>query len=456
MTDQQQPTHSRIITPLCDDGAVEPEVHVQPAPARLRTDVFLTFGGKLTVLALGFVTVAVVARELGTATTGVFLVAYSLTLLLTQVGGLGLTTANPYFAAREPSQIAQIVSNSLWLAIALGAVLALVGAAIKVVFPNLLEGLGWVPLGVTLIGLPGALAALLLQSVLLGEGRMVAYNGVEAAQATLTLAAIVVGFLFFDFALTGTLAVIAVSRYVAATVYLILLGHRALTRSRFDRELARRMFAYGLRVYVAIVLSYLLVRFDLLLVNAFLGSSEAGLYGVAATFADGMFVIPMVISLNLFPRVARGDPIEASAEIFRSVTVLYGLLCLVTIPLAGPVITTFFGESYADAVPLYYWLLPGIYAYGLVSILSSHFVGRGFPRAAIVIWAIGITLNIALNVIFLPGRGAWVASVTSSISYGILLVMHMWLFAREAGGYGVLRPRPREVVQFVRVALSRG
>ena len=207
------------------------------------------------------------------------------------------------------------------------------------------------------------------------------------------------------------------------------------------------MFAYGLRVYVAIVLSYLLVRFDLLLVNAFLGRSEAGLYGVAATFADGMFVIPMVISLNLFPRVARGDPIEASAEVFRSVAVLYGILCLATIPLASPVITTFFGESYAGAVSLYYWLLPGIYAYGLVSILSSYFVGRGFPRAVMLVWVFGITLNVALNLIFLPGRGAWVASLASSISYGILLVLHMWLFAREAGAMArCARGRPRSSV----------
>ena len=71
------------------------------------------------------------------------------------------------------------------------------------------------------------------------------------------------------------------------------------------------------------------------------------------------------------------------------------------------------------------------------------------------IWVLGIGLNIVLNVLFLPGRGAYVASITSSISYGILLVLHMWLFAKEAGGFGFMRPRLREVVQFVRVALSR-
>ena len=120
---------------------MEPDAYVPPAPARLRTDVFLTFAGKTTVLALGFAIVAVVARELGTAETGSFLVAYSLTLLLSQVGGLGLTTANPYFAAREPSRIAQIVMNSLWLAAVLGTALALAGASIKVLFPGALEAI---------------------------------------------------------------------------------------------------------------------------------------------------------------------------------------------------------------------------------------------------------------------------------------------------------------------------
>ena len=435
---------------------VEPEAYVPPAPARLRTDVFLTFFGKAIVLGLGFALVAVVARELGTSDTGSFLVAYSLTILLSQIGGLGLTTANPYFAAREPSRVPQIVANSLWLAAGLGTVLALAGASIKVIFPGALEGLGWAPLIVTLIGLPGGLAAFLLQSVLLGEGRMVAYNGIEAAQTAVTLVAVVAGFVFFDFGLTGTLAVIVVNRYVAAAVYLYLLPRHSSGQGRFNRPLARRMFAYGFRAYVAIVLSYLIVRVDLLLVNAFLGREEAGLYGVAATLADGMIIIPMVISINLFPRVARGDPVQASAEVFRSTAVLYALLCLVTVPLAGPAITTFFGESYSDATNLYYLLLPGIYAYGLVTILSSHFAGRGFPRAVILVWVFGIALNLVLNVLLLPGRAAWVASVTSSLSYGILLVLHMWLFAREAGGYGALRPRPREVVSFVRVAFSRG
>lgn len=103
------------------------------------------------------------------------------------------------------------------------------------------------------------------------------------------------------------------------------------------------MLAYGLRAYLAILASFLVIRIDLLLVNSYLGAHEAGLYSVTATIADGLFVLPMVVGLNLFPRIARGDPTEATAAVFRSIAVLYALLCLVTIPLAGPGIRLVFG-----------------------------------------------------------------------------------------------------------------
>jgi O-antigen/teichoic acid export membrane protein len=427
-----------------------------PAQARLRTDVFLTFAGKGATLLLGLATAALVARRLGPSGQGLFAVAYSLTLMLVQVGGLGLTTANPYFAARSPGQGPRIIGNALWFAGLLGLALAAAGVVIKVVAPGVIEGLGWAPLLVALAGIPGALAALFLQSVLLGQGRMVAYNSVEVAQAAGTLAALIAGFALTDLHLSGTLAILGAGRYGATIAYAVLLGRRSRIVSRPDVALARAMLTYGFRVYVAILVSFLVIRLDLLLVNAYLGSTEAGLYSVAATLADGMFVLPMVIGLNLFPRVARGDPTEASAAVFRPVALLYGLVCLATVPFAGIAIRAFFGLRYEDATSLYYWLLPGIFCLGLLTILSHHFAGRGYPVQAMAIWVVGLTLNIVLNVVFLPGRGAWVAALTSSVTYALLLALHMLLFVREAGSYSSLLPRPGEVVRFVRVALSRG
>ena len=144
-----------------------------------------------------------------------------------------------------------------------------------------------------------------------------------------------VAFEVFDSGLTGALAAIGAVRYGAAAAALVLL-RRSLELRALDFELWRRMLGYGSRIYVAILVSFLVIRVDLFLVNSIVGREEAGVYSIAAALADGMFVLPMVIGLNLFPRVARGDPTQASAEVFRSIAVLYGLFCLVTVPLAGP------------------------------------------------------------------------------------------------------------------------
>jgi O-antigen/teichoic acid export membrane protein len=448
MRDQEQLLHAENpITRVCEHlSRMDEATAAMRAEPRLRTDVFLTFGGKAATLLFGLLIVVAVSRELGPSGQGLFAVAYSLTLMLAQLGGLGLTTANPYFAAREPQRSRSIVSNSLWFAVGLGVLLIAAGLVLRAVAPDALQGLGWEPLVVTLVGVPGALAALFLQSILLGEGRMVAYNGVEAVQAALTLAALLVGFAAFDLGLTGALAVLTISRYAAVAAYLALLAPPSVP---LDAALARRMLGYGLRAYVAIVVSFLVIRLDLLLVNGYLGATEAGLYSVAATIADGMFVLPMVVALNLFPRVARSGTHEQTAEVFRSLAVLYGAVCLLTIPLAQA-IPLVFGEAFEGSISLYYWLLPGIFCLGMLTVLAHHFAGRGYPREAAAIWFVGLALNIAINVAFLPGRGAWVASLASSIAYAVLLALHLWLFVREAGSLDVLRPRAGEIVRMVR------
>ena len=261
----------------------------------------------------------------------------------------------------------------------------------------MLEGLGWEPLLVTLAGVPAGLAALFLQSVLLGEGRIVAYNAVDVGQNALTFAVLLAGFALLDLRVTGVLLVIGAGRLAAALVYLILLARRSGVR-RVRTSGSCDDARYGFRVYVAILLSFLVIRLDLLLVNAYAGAHEAGLYSVAATLADGMYVLPMVIGLNLFPRVARGVPTQQSAEVFRSVSVLYGLVCLATVPIAGPAIRGLFGAS----TPTRRRSTTGCYrastASGCLTILSFHFAGRGYPARLMAVWVAGLALNIAINV----------------------------------------------------------
>ena len=214
------------------------------------------------------------------------------------------------------------------------------------------------------------------------------------------------------------------------------------------------MLSYAFRVYLAALLSFLIIRLDLLLVNGYLGATQAGLYGVAGSLADGLFVVPLVVGLNVFPRVAGGADVTTSAAVFRLVTLVYGAIVVLSVILVGPVISVLYGPAFHASAGLYRWLAPGVFSLGLVTVLSHHFAGRGFPLQALVVWFVGLGVNLAINLLFLPEHGTYIAALSSSVAYTLLLVLYVRLFAREAGGLRELIPRPRELTALAR-ALAR-
>ncbi len=425
-------------------------------PRRLRSDVFLMFGSKVVVTLMSIAASVVVARALGPSGRGVLAVALALTATLVQFGTFGFATANPYFAAKDPHRRAHVVANTIWLSAALGTALVLIGIALKLFAPSAVAGLNWPELLIALSGIPAALATPLLQSILLGEARTVPYNVAEAAMSVVPVIVLIVGFTVLDFDVTGALLVVVAGYYAGAGIYLaLLMRHRPPLRDP-DFRLFAEMAKYGFRIYIATLLSFLVIRLDLLLVNGYLGAREAGLYSVTAAMVEAMYLLPVVVGLNLFTRIARGAPHVMSAEVFRSMAVIYGALCLVSVPLAEPAVRVLFGAQFLPAAELYYWIVPGAFSLGMLTILSHHFAGTGFPLEAMLIWFIGLAVNIAINLAFLEEHGTYIAALASSVAYVILLVLHMRLFAKQSGGYRALVPRPREVLRFVRVAFGRG
>jgi stage V sporulation protein B len=417
-----------------------------PPSKPLAPDVLLTLANKVGVLLLNVAGTVVVTRTLGPSGRGAIAIAISFALLLIQFGTFGLQSANPFFVARDPRNLSRAVVNSVWLALMLGLLLAGAGAMVKVAFPATLRGLDWLDMAIVLCGVPPLLASILLQSLLLATGRMVAYNGVELTVAALVFLGLLVGLAVFDIGVTGAIAVMVGFNIVACLCYLILLRGEVSQVMRPDQDLMARMFRYGFRIYITAVLAYAVGRINLLLVNSYLGTSAAGQYSIGIAIAESMHLLPSVVAQNLFPRVARGEHHGQTATVFRSLALLYALLCLLTVPVVGPGIQLLYGHAFAPAATIYLWLLPGIFAYGMLNVLSYHFAGRGFPLEAMLIWIPGLVINLAIVTIFLSTGGVHIAALAASVSYTVILLMHMRLFAKESGGYRSLLPHPRETL----------
>ncbi len=209
-------------------AAPGPAAAARPVPRRLRTDVFLMLATKVLTLVLGVVTSVILARGLGASDRGTLAVAFSLTLLLVQLGTFGIATASPYEVARDPASTGRVAVNAVWAAVVLGVLLAAFGAAMRALFPGVAEGVTATEAMVAFAIIPWALGAVFLQSILLGEGRTLAYNGIEAATGVLGAVALAVALFSLDVGVLGVLCVLGIQQIVAVACYVV-----ALRRARW-------------------------------------------------------------------------------------------------------------------------------------------------------------------------------------------------------------------------------
>jgi O-antigen/teichoic acid export membrane protein len=411
-------------------------------PARrlgLDSLVMIVAKGAVGLLNLGVL--ILIARRLGPSSQGVVSVGLALALILLQLGSLGLVTANPAWAARSSSVVSQIIVNSAWWAAGLGMVSAVIALGVWILAPSAVPGLTGGQALLVASSVPFALGSLLLQAVLLGERRVIAMNAADVSLSAITIT-LVWGVLHSAHANSSAALAAALSQYpLGVALYVALLWRHRPFPFWPDLGLAGHMLRFGLRVYLATVMAYFVVRADLLLVNAFLGSRQAGLYSTSVTVAQSLYLVPMAIGLNLFVRIIRGSRAELTGAVFGSLILPYGLLCLIVGLAANVLVPALFGHAYVESVFLLRWLLPGTFALGLLTILSYHFAGIGYPTASIVVWAFGLAANLGLNVILIPAYGTVMASITSSLCYGAILIGQIWVFTSTGGMLRYLRPR---------------
>jgi O-antigen/teichoic acid export membrane protein len=434
-----------------------PPVAAPPVVDRgIRSDVLLMLGAKLCVLVLGAATTVIIARSLGPAGRGSLATVYALTTLLAQLGTFGIASANPYFAAREPHLLGRIAGNSLWLAGALGPAMAAVGVLVKLVAPGALTDISWPELSVAMLAVPVMLSSLFLQSILLAEGRTVLYNGVDVGTALLTVVLLSIVLPVAGGGVLLALSLLVGPQVLALLVYVSAMRRHGRLLRPPDRPLARRMIGYGARAYVVTLLAFLLIRFDLLLVNGIQGAKAAGQYSIAVALADALDLLPLAICVNLFARLARGTADrDVSLSVFHLIAVGYLIVCALGALLAGPAITLLFGHAYHPAISLFLWLLPGMYCFGLLNMIAYYFAAQGMPRELILVWIPGLALNLALNLLLLPHHGTYIASLASSVAYALVLVLHLRMFARDLGSWSPLRPTLAGTASIVRLVLRR-
>jgi O-antigen/teichoic acid export membrane protein len=225
---------------------------------------------------------------------------------------------------------------------------------------------------------------------------------------------------------------------MSGTTWLLLLmtcRRARLVTVRVDRALLRQSVAVSMKAYGAQTTFYLILRADQILVRWYTGYHQLGLYAVAATVAEMLWLLTDPFAAALIPHQLRASTGESQrlgfAMMWRSlgISLIAAVGAWVLAPLAVHIV---YGSEFSGAVPALRLLLPGVVALGAAKPLRAMLLKEGRAVALSLLGFSMLAVNLALNVVLLPRIGIIGASIASSICYGALALSYVFLAWRQA------------------------
>ena len=279
----------------------------------------------------------------------------------------------------------------------------------------------------------------MVRGINLGQHHVTAWNVVSLTQRFVYCAAVVLLFVTLRLRLELVVVGWALATFASVVASIVWVWRRTSAHSLRLSDIWQGWGARlgtGLRAFVTVGLTLLLVRADVWMLRPMLGVTTVGQISVATYLAEWLWYVPSILGNLIFAVVAA----DAGAETLRKVTrsarmmaLLMTCVLLVLLPAGRMVVRLLYGDAYAEAGLLFVILLPGMAALAIHLIVDSYFAGRGFPP--ITIWGAfcALVAKVGLNIVVVPRFGAFgAAGVTSVVYMGLLALKVIW-FRRTTG-----------------------
>lgn len=218
---------------------------------------------------------------------------------------------------------------------------------------------------------------------------------------------------------------------------------RPLLGRQVSLPLLRRQMLYGTGLMLSGVAYWLFSASDRLLLGELSSMKQVGLYSVAATLANTLWVVLDGFGLAWTPHVLRLYELDRDrASIFAGrvatyLLIAFGLLAVFVITFSDEVIALLASSAYKDAATVVEPLALGILCYSMVQVAALGMSLTLRTRSlAIYAWLTAI-LNVALNFALIPSYGivgsAWATTISYlflTLGYGISS-QRLWPIAYE-------------------------
>jgi O-antigen/teichoic acid export membrane protein len=392
----------------------------------------LLFRGLSTPVAL--LLVVIQSRFLEPSGRGQFvLVVLSVTILSRLLGQLGLAVTN-----RLQTVPATGVRPLVLRAFAIGVVLGSLGMAGVVAWGAATPGIGAGTAAIAAAALVPNVVWQTVSGVLLGLARVRLWNYIQALSPLLTLAGMLVLVVGLDGGVQSAVFAWTLAHFLTATFALVAARDLVLPVAvpPFLDAHARTILRLALVMGAVQVVNLIGYRVELFLLEYYDGVAAVGVYSIAMQAAEALWLIPAAIATAITGPVVHEPERDAARRVSKAAlkAVLYSGIAAAVVGLAAPfLIPLLFGEAFDGAARPLLFLLPGVVAYGTVTVLVVYVsVRRGRPRLALTVSVASMLATTAASIPLIAEYGKTGAAAASSLGYLVGAVLAWLFFARLA------------------------
>jgi O-antigen/teichoic acid export membrane protein len=387
----------------------------------------------LTTL-LRFVIGVLVARELGPEGKGLFATVLVVPNLLISFAELGVRRSSIQHIGEKKIPENEIISSLLFFFLLASFAGMLISGIVFASMNNQEISLEIIIL--VLLGIPVQLFNKFVNGVFIGQQRFRIFNLCRGLPVVLYLAALLLFVSGLRMAISGALAAILVSNFFTSWVALYFLRKRNTSRPKVNVQILKSLISLGIVYALAMFLMKLNFRIDILILQYLSDFKEVGIYNQGVTVAEGWqapFTLGAVVLSQTANANNKTELNQNIGQLFR-LTFIMVLLASAAVWLFSPWFVPFvYGKAFTASVAVVQGIIPAIVLIIMARMLASHIAGLRKTHLVIWVYLPALLINIGLNFILIPMKGAMGAVIASNISYSLSAIGIIWVYCRVSG-----------------------
>lgn len=397
----------------------------------LRRNIGMTLGRQLLSALAQLLLVVLIARDLGPEGNGYYAMAILIPTMLANFLNLGVAPATVYYVSRKDFDVHQAMAGNVRLGLGVSIFGVVCSLPVLVIWGDeIFPGVPGTLLYFGLATFPLTLSLTYLNTILQGLEDFRAFNLTVLLPPYINLFGVVIALYVFSFGVAGAVIAYFIGQLIGLLVTVWLLLHKKVTQKQVDHSYPKklsyqsRVLGYGWKAHLSNIMAFVNYRADIFLVNFFLTPVATGIYVIAVQFAERLWILSQAASTVLLPRMSamHTEPEARLALTHKGFIVVSALTALASFVLVGTLswlIGPLFGEEYVEALPAFFWLLPGIIAGAGSRIYSNCIAAAGKPQWNLYSSIGVVSLNLIGNIFLVPRYGIVGAAWATSIAYSV-------------------------------------